>query len=63
MELLSQLQEEDEDTLLNDLQQLRLEEEKLVQDLEAIEHQRETVAMEITDARAHAGQLDTEEQQ
>ncbi|KAK3559915.1 hypothetical protein QTP86_026950 [Hemibagrus guttatus] len=63
LELLSQLQEEDEDTLLKELQQLRQEEETLIQELESIEQQRESVAMEITDARRHAQQLDTEELQ
>lgn len=63
LELLSQLQEEDEDTLLKELQQLRQEEETLIQELEAIEQQRESVAMEITEARRHAQQLDTEELQ
>ncbi|MCJ8738097.1 hypothetical protein PDJAM_G00031520 [Pangasius djambal] len=63
LELLSQLPEEDEDTLLKELQQLRQEEETLIQELEAIEQQRESVAMEITEARRHAQQLDTEELQ
>lgn len=63
LELLSQSHEEDEDTLLKELQQLRQEEETLIQELEAIEQQRESVAMEITEARHHAQQLDTEELQ
>lgn len=63
LELLSQSQEDDEDTLLKELQQLRQEEETLIQELEAIEHQRESVAMDITEARCHGQQLDTEELQ
>lgn len=63
LELLSHLQEEDEDTLLKELQQLKQDEETLIQELEAIEQQRESVVMEITEARGHAQQLDTEELQ
>lgn len=63
LELLSQQQEENEDTLLKELQQLRQEEETLIQELEAIEQQRESVAMELTEARRHAQQLDTDELQ
>lgn len=63
LELLSQLQEEDEGSLLNELQQLRQEEEALIQKLEAIEEQREAVAKDLSEARTHTQQLDTEELQ
>ncbi|KAK1794443.1 hypothetical protein P4O66_011310 [Electrophorus voltai] len=63
LELLSQLQEEDKGTLLSQLQQLRQEEDQLIQELEAIEKQREAVAMELGEARSHAQQLDAEELQ
>uniref|UniRef100_A0A8B9GT95 Beclin-1 n=1 Tax=Astyanax mexicanus TaxID=7994 RepID=A0A8B9GT95_ASTMX len=63
LELLSQLQEEDEGSLLNELQQLRQEEDALIQQLEAIEEKREVVAKDLSEARAHTQQLDTEELQ
>uniref|UniRef100_A0A3B1ID31 Beclin 1, autophagy related n=1 Tax=Astyanax mexicanus TaxID=7994 RepID=A0A3B1ID31_ASTMX len=63
LELLSQLQEEDEGSLLNELQQLRQEEDALIQQLEAIEEKREVVAKDLSEARVHTQQLDTEELQ
>lgn len=63
LELLSQLQEEEEDTLLAELQQLKEEEESLIQELEAIEGQREAVANDLAQGRSHTQQLDTEELQ
>ncbi|KAJ8245955.1 hypothetical protein GJAV_G00262120 [Gymnothorax javanicus] len=63
LELLSQLQVEQEDTLLAELQHLKEEEESLIQELEAIEGQREAVANDLAQGRSQTQQLDTEEQQ
>ncbi|XP_023691555.1 beclin-1 [Paramormyrops kingsleyae] len=62
-ELLSQLREEEEDTLLAELQQLKEEEESLIQQLEAIEEQRGVVAQELSQGRSLTQQLDSEELQ
>lgn len=61
LELLSQLPEEEEASLLNALQQLKQEEESLIQELESIEVQREAVAKELADGRNHSQLMDTEE--
>lgn len=63
LELLNQLQEEEEETLLKELQHLGEEEESLVQDLEAVEEQRAAVASDLAQGRSHSQQLDTEELQ
>ncbi|MFT7814714.1 beclin-1 isoform X1 [Arapaima gigas] len=63
LELLSQLREEEEDTLLAELRQLKEEEESLIQQLEAIEGQREAVAKDLAQSRKHTQQLDGEELQ
>lgn len=63
LELLSNLQVEEEETLLAELQQLNQEEEDLVKELEAVEEQRAAVAQELTQCRIHSQQLDTEELQ
>lgn len=63
LELLSQLQVEEEETLLAELQHLKEEEEALVQELEAVEEQRAGVAEDLTQSRTHSQQLDTEELQ
>ncbi|XP_048871094.1 beclin-1 [Brienomyrus brachyistius] len=63
LELLSQLREEEEDTLLAELQQLKEEEESLIQQLEAIEEQRGVVAHELSQGRSLTQQLDSEELQ
>ncbi|XP_061765624.1 beclin-1 isoform X2 [Nerophis ophidion] len=63
LELLSQLQVEDEETLLTELQQLKDEEASLVQELEAVEEQRASVAQELAQSRVQSQQLETEELQ
>ncbi|XP_024140932.1 beclin-1 [Oryzias melastigma] len=63
LELLSNLQAEDEKTLLSELQQLKDEEATLVQELEAVEEQRAAVAQDLTQSRIQSQQLDTEELQ
>lgn len=63
LELLSNLQVEEEETLLAELQHLNEEEETLVKELEAVEEQRAVVAQELTQCRTHSQQLDTEELQ
>lgn len=63
LELLSNLQVEEEETLLAELQQLNEEEEALVKELEAVEEQRAAVAQDLTQCRIHSQQLDTEELQ
>nr|XP_057917747.1 beclin-1 isoform X2 [Doryrhamphus excisus] len=63
LELLSQLQVEDEKTLLTELQQLNAEEASLVQELEAVEEQRASVAQELAQSRIQSQQLETEELQ
>lgn len=63
LELLSQLPEEEEASLLNALQQLKQEEESLIQELESIEVQREAVAKELAEGRNHSQLMDTEELQ
>ncbi|XP_067225569.1 beclin-1 isoform X1 [Chanodichthys erythropterus] len=63
LELLSQLPEEEEASLLNALQQLKQEEESLIQELESIEGQREAVAKELAEGRNHSQLMDTEELQ
>ncbi|RVE59463.1 hypothetical protein OJAV_G00188830 [Oryzias javanicus] len=63
LELLSNLQAEDEKTLLSELQQLKEEEATLVQELEAVEEQRAAVAQDLTQSRIQSQQLDTEELQ
>lgn len=63
LELLSQLEEEEESSLLAELHALSTKEEELIQELEAIELQREAVAKELAQGRAHSQQLDTEELQ
>ncbi|KAM4525089.1 beclin-1 [Odontesthes bonariensis] len=63
LELLSNLQVEDEETLLAELQHLKEEEEALVQELEAVEEQRAAVAQDLTQSRVQSQQLDTEELQ
>lgn len=54
---------EDEETLLVELVQLKGEEDKLVQELEAVEEQRAAVAQDLVQSRIQAQQLDTEELQ
>ncbi|MEQ2270420.1 Beclin-1 [Xenotaenia resolanae] len=61
LELLSNLQVEEEDTLLAELKQLKCEEETLVQELEAVEEQRAAVAKDLAQSRIQSQQLDTEE--
>ncbi|RXN16029.1 beclin-1 [Labeo rohita] len=63
LELLSQLPEEEEASLLNALQQLKQEEESLIRELESIEVQREAVAKELAEGRNHSQLMDTEELQ
>ncbi|XP_073722633.1 beclin-1 isoform X3 [Misgurnus anguillicaudatus] len=63
LDLLSQLQEEEEASLLAELQQLKQKEESMVQELESIEVQREAVAKELAEGRIHSQHLDTEELQ
>ncbi|XP_065109473.1 beclin-1 [Paramisgurnus dabryanus] len=63
LDLLSQLQEEEEASLLAELQQLKQKEESMVQELESIEVQREAVAKELAEGRIHCQHLDTEELQ
>ncbi|XP_056326055.1 beclin-1 [Danio aesculapii] len=61
LELLSQLPEEEETSLLNALHQLKQEEESLIQELESIETKREAVAKELDEGRNHSQLMDTEE--
>lgn len=63
LELLSNLQVEDEETLLSELQQLKEEEATLVGELEAVEEQRAAVAEDLAQCRVHSQQLDAEELQ
>uniref|UniRef100_A0A3Q2ZNH0 Beclin-1 n=1 Tax=Hippocampus comes TaxID=109280 RepID=A0A3Q2ZNH0_HIPCM len=63
LELLSQLQVEDEETLLGELEHLKEEEAALVQQLEAVEEQRAAVAQELTQSRGQSQQLEKEELQ
>lgn len=63
LELLSNLQVEDEETLLAELQQLKEEEAALVEELEAVEEQRAAVAEDLAQCRVHSQQLDAEELQ
>uniref|UniRef100_A0A8C4ZTP7 Beclin-1 n=1 Tax=Gadus morhua TaxID=8049 RepID=A0A8C4ZTP7_GADMO len=63
LELLSELQVEEEESLLAELRQLKEGEEVLVQELEAVEEQRAAVAQELAQGRSHSQQLDTEELQ
>lgn len=63
LELLSQLQVEDEETLLGELEHLKEEEAALVQQLEVVEEQRAAVAQELTQSRGQAQQLEKEELQ
>ncbi|XP_021420056.1 beclin-1 isoform X1 [Oncorhynchus mykiss] len=63
LELLSQLKEEEEDSLLLELQKLGEEESSLVGELEAVEEQRAAVAEDLVQGRSHSQQLDTEELQ
>lgn len=63
LELLSNLQVEEEETLLAELQQLNEEEDALVKELEAVEEQRAIVAQDLTQCRINSQQLDTEELQ
>lgn len=63
LELLSNLQVEEEETLLEELQQLKKAEEGLVQELEAVEEQRAAVAKDLAQSRIQSQQLDTEELQ
>ncbi|NP_001032963.1 beclin-1 isoform X1 [Takifugu rubripes] len=63
LELLSNLQVEDEETLLAELQQLKEEEAALVEELETVEEQRAAVADDLAQCRVHSQQLDTEELQ
>uniref|UniRef100_W5N020 Beclin-1 n=1 Tax=Lepisosteus oculatus TaxID=7918 RepID=W5N020_LEPOC len=63
LELLSQMREEEEGSLLAELRKLSAEEEQLIQELEAIEGQRKTVAEELARGRAHTEELEREEQQ
>lgn len=62
-ELLSQLEVEEEETLLAELQHLKEEEEALIQELETVEEQRAAVAQDLAQSRIHSQQLDTEELQ
>ncbi|MBN3312066.1 BECN1 protein, partial [Atractosteus spatula] len=62
LELLSQMREEEEGSLLAELRKLSAEEEQLIQELEAIEGQRKTVAEELARGRAHTEELEREEQ-
>lgn len=50
-------------TLLAELQQLKEEEERLVQELEAVEDKRAAVAQDLAQSRILSQQLDTEELQ
>ncbi|XP_056627252.1 beclin-1 isoform X2 [Triplophysa dalaica] len=61
LDLLTQLPEEEQSSLLTELQHLKLEEESMIQELERIEIQREAVAKELAERRSHSQQLDTEE--
>ncbi|KAI3365226.1 hypothetical protein L3Q82_010327 [Scortum barcoo] len=63
LELLSQLQVEEEETLLEELQHLKEEEEALVQELETVEEERAAVGQDLAQSRTHSQQLDTEELQ
>lgn len=54
---------EDEETLLAELQQLKVEEAALVEELETVEEQRAAVADDLAQCRVHSQQLDTEELQ
>uniref|UniRef100_A0A673ZAY7 Beclin-1 n=1 Tax=Salmo trutta TaxID=8032 RepID=A0A673ZAY7_SALTR len=63
LELLSQLKEEEEDSLLLELQKLGEEESSLVGELEAVEEQRAALAEDLVQGRSHSQQLDTEELQ
>lgn len=63
LELLSNLQVEEEETLLKELQQLNEEEDTLVKELEAVEEQRATVAQDLSQTRIQSQQLDKEELQ
>ena len=54
---------EEEESLLAELHQLKEGEEVLVQELEAVEEQRASVAQELAQGRSHSQQLDTEELQ
>lgn len=63
LELLSNLQVEDEETLLAELQHLKEEEAALVEELETVEEQRAAVADDLAQCRVHSQQLDTEELQ
>ncbi|CAB1337849.1 unnamed protein product [Coregonus sp. 'balchen'] len=63
LELLSQLQEEEEDSLLGQLQKLGEESSLLVGELEVVEEQRAAVAEDLVQGRSHSQQLDTEELQ
>lgn len=47
--------------MLVELQQLKEEENRLVQELEAVEAERAFVAQELAQSRIHSQQLDTEE--
>lgn len=59
--MLTQLPEEEQTSLLTELQHLKQEEESMIQELERIEIQREAVAKELAERRSHSQQLDTEE--
>ncbi|XP_013869440.1 beclin-1 [Austrofundulus limnaeus] len=63
LELLSNLQAEEEETLLKELQQLKEEEDTLVKELEAVEEQRAAVAQDLSQTRVQSQQLDKEELQ
>lgn len=63
LELLSNLQVEEEETLLKELQQLKEEEDTLVKELEGVEEQRAAVAQDLTQTRMQSQQLDKEELQ
>ncbi|KAM6951263.1 beclin-1 [Aplochiton taeniatus] len=63
LELLSQLQVEEEESLLKELEHLREQEESLVEELEEVEEQRAGVASDLAQGRTQSQQLDAEELQ
>ncbi|XP_072312902.1 beclin-1 [Eucyclogobius newberryi] len=63
LELLSQLEVDQEETLLAELQQLKEEEDDLIQKLETVEEQRAAVAQDLAQSKVQSQQLDTEELQ
>ncbi|XP_048373052.1 beclin-1 [Sphaerodactylus townsendi] len=61
LEILEQMNEDDKEKLQLELKELALEEERLIEELEAVEQKRRTMAEAFEKVRAEAEQLDQEE--